>query len=129
MVGVTEVVTRRFLGVTNLLLPKDFDEVSAGDDVATILGVSNFDRVKVSFPVIAPLTGTICPVNPILRKRLLKRSKPEKIKQDPYRDGWIFGIIGEVDIPFKKLMSPEEYRLYLKSLAIEDPKSLYTFGG
>jgi glycine cleavage system H protein len=124
MLGITEVIVRRFLSIERIEFAEEFQEITNGEGIASILGHSNFDQQATSFALVSPLSGMVLPINKELRKRFLRRAKTELVLQDPYLEGWLMGIIGEAD-EFEGLMTAQEYRSILLEQARSDPAFLY----
>ena len=124
MVGVTEVISRYFLQISNIEFVQSFAEIGTGDVAVTIRGTSQFDQCDLSYSVRSPFSGMILCINPTLRRGWFRRAKPHLVLTDPYQEGWLYGVAGE-RAQIGELMSAGEYRLWLHELAERDPTFLY----
>ena len=116
----------------NLKYTKDHEWVLIDNDIATI-GITNFaqgelgdivyvevdtvgekfdaeevfgsvEAVKTVSDLFLPLTGEIIEFNELLE------SEPEKVNDDPYREGWMIKIQISDSSEIDNLMSAEEYK-------------------
>jgi glycine cleavage system H protein len=76
-------------------LPAEGDDLDAGDACVTV------ESIKAVSDVYTPLSGTVVAVNEDLL------DVPEAINDDPYGDGWLVELDG--DVP-DDLLSPDDYR-------------------
>ena len=93
--GITDYAQSALGDIVYIQLPKVGSSISAGAVCGEV------ESTKSVSEIYAPISGEILEVNDSLN------STPEKINQDPYKDGWIAKVksVGEYS-----LLDPEGYR-------------------
>ena len=93
--GITDYAQSALGDIVYIQLPKVGSSISAGAVCGEV------ESTKSVSEIYAPISGEILEVNDSLN------STPEKINQDPYKDGWIAKVksVGEYS-----LLDPAEYR-------------------
>ena len=79
-VGITAFATEALGDIVFASLPSVGDEVEAGDSIAEL------ESTKSVSEVFTPVAGVVCEINEALL------DTPELINDDPYGDGWLFGV-------------------------------------
>ncbi len=106
-VGITDYAARTLNDIVYLTLP------SPGKEVKQLTSFGTVESIKAVSELYAPLSGTITIVNQELANH------PELINKSPYGEGWIIELrCSKVDEQ-KALLSPGQYREFLKSLEAE----------
>ncbi len=95
-VGITDYAQDQLGDVVYVELPQVGTEVERGG------GVAEVESTKSVGDVYAPITGIVTAVNDRLA------DSPELINSDPYGDGWIFEIEGDLS-PLAELLEAEQY--------------------
>ncbi len=104
-IGITDYAQHALGDITFVDVPKLNEKVKQGEFCATV------ESVKAASDVYAPLSGEVIKINTELA------SHPEVVNKSPYESGW-FAIIKIGDISEKnKLMTSEQYKEYVQSLA------------
>ena len=85
VVGITAHAQEALGDLVYVELPEVGQEIDAGDGLAVV------ESVKAASDVYAPIACTVTAVNDALS------DAPEKINEDPYGDGWIVKMSGELD--------------------------------
>lgn len=103
-VGITLHAVEELSDLVHVDLPDEGDELAAGDTFGEI------ESVKAVSDLNAPVSGTIAEVNDDLSEDL------ERLKDDPYGDGWLVVIEGDADelaAETEKLMSAADYAKHI----------------
>lgn len=95
IIGITDYAAQELGDIVYIELPEVGRDVQAGESLGTI------ETVKAVEDVYAPVSGTVVEVNSSLEE------KPETVNEDPYGDGWLFGIEPSGDA--EGLMSAADY--------------------
>lgn len=102
-VGLSDYAQHELTDIVYVELPEIGAKITKGREFCVV------ESVKAVADVYAPVTGDIIEVN----EELL--DAPELINEDPYGKGWIAVVKLETPGELDKLMSPEAYRMFLKS--------------
>ncbi len=100
-IGITDFAQSELGEVVFVELPEEGDEVSEGNEFATI------ESVKAASDINAPVNGVIIAVNEALE------DSPELINEDPY-ENWIIKIELEDESQLENLLSAEDYEKLTK---------------
>ena len=84
-----------------------FDPPSAGAEIHKDESYAEVESVKAVSDVIAPLSGEVLEVNPLLS------DDPEKINEDPYGDGWLVRVRLTDPSEVDQLMDADAYKALL----------------
>lgn len=101
-IGITDFAQSQLGDITYVELPKLGKVVKSQEAVAVI------ESVKAASDAYAPVNGVIVEVNGALG------SAPDKINNDPYKEGWMFKISGVQADDLAVLMNATEYEVFLK---------------
>ena len=105
-VGVTDYAAKTLNDVVYLTLPPAGQEVQQFESFGTV------ESIKAVSELYSPLTGTLTRSNPELA------SHPELVNASPYESGWIIEVnLRKPEEERKKLLTPAQYKEFLKSLA------------
>jgi len=103
--GITDYAQKSLHEVVFVDLPEIKRKVRQMEPIGTV------ESVKAVSEIYTPISGEIIEVNKELNE------KPELVNQDPYGKGWIAKIHHENLVnELKNLMTPQEYKEYLKTL-------------
>lgn len=80
MIGITDYAQGELGDIVYVELPEVGTQVNQGDSFGTI------EAVKAVSDLFAPLSGEVTEINDSLN------DEPEKINQDPYKEGWMIKI-------------------------------------
>ena len=97
-VGITFYAQQELGDVVYVDLPKEGDEVEAGQSFAVV------ESVKAVSDIYAPVGGRVVAVNGVLE------DKPELINEDPYGEGWIAVIEVADASEIESLLTAGEYK-------------------
>lgn len=97
-VGITSYAQGELGDVVFVDLPREGDEVEAGQSFAVV------ESVKAVSDIYAPVGGRIVAVNAALEDR------PELINEDPYGEGWIAVIEAADASEIEATLTAEEYK-------------------
>jgi len=97
-VGISDFAQNSLGDVVYVELPEEGQEVLSGDEAGVV------ESVKAASDIYAPLSGTVIAVNEALE------DEPEKVNQDPYRDGWFFKITPNDEADLRDLLDAEAYQ-------------------
>jgi glycine cleavage system H protein len=97
----------------------DFAQKELGDVVfidlpevgrKTVMGqaIGSIESVKTQNDLLAPLTGEVLEVNPLLKE------KPDTVNGDPYGKGWMMKIRMSAPAELQQLMSLNAYEKHIK---------------
>jgi len=100
-IGVTDYAQREMTDIVYAELPKINQEVTQGQECATL------ESVKSVFSVYAPVSGHIIEVNEMVV------SDPSKINSSPYEDGWLWKMDIKDEKEFGSLMNLEQYNDFI----------------
>jgi glycine cleavage system H protein len=104
-IGITDYAAKSLHDVVYVSLPEVGLKIDQGSVVATV------ESIKAVSEVYSPLGGVVVEANKALD------INPEKINTSPYVEGWILKLKPiNLEDDLKKLMTGEEYLLYLDSL-------------
>jgi len=104
-VGITDYAAKTLNDIVYLTLP------SPGKDVKQLSTFGTVESIKAVSELYAPLSGTITSTNGELANH------PELINKSPYEQGWIIELRhSKLEEEKKALLSPSQYRTFLKSL-------------
>jgi glycine cleavage system H protein len=107
-VGITDYAAKTLNDIVYLSLPSTNQEVRQFGSFGTV------ESIKAVSELYSPLSGTVISTNQELV------SHPELINKSPYDAGWIVEFkCSRLEEEKKTLMSPAEYRAFLKSLEAE----------
>lgn len=107
-VGITDYASKTLNDIVYLTLP------SVGKEIKQLSSFGTVESIKAVSELYAPLSGTVIGINQELA------SHPELINQSPYDAGWIIELKhSRLDEERKTLLSPKQYRDFLKSLEAE----------
>ena len=101
IVGITDYAQHTLGDIVGVELPSVGDSFDAGDSIGML------DSVKSSTDVFTPVAGEVIEVNDALE------NEPEIIQRSPYGDGYLVKL--RISEKPQGLMSPEEYRGFLKN--------------
>ena len=108
IMGITDYAQKSLHEIVFVDLPEVGRKVKQMESIGTV------ESVKAVSEIYTPISGEIIEVNTELNE------KPELVNQDPYGKGWIAKIRPEnLNRELENLMSPKEYREYLKTLERE----------
>ena len=103
VVGITDYAQDSLGDVVYVELPKPGDEFAANESFGSV------ESVKAVSEVFSPVSGEVASINETLA------DEPEKVNQDPYREGWMIRVQmsnpGEVD----SLLTAAEYEDFTKA--------------
>ncbi len=99
--GITDFAQSELGEVVFVELPEESDEVTKGEEYATI------ESVKAASDINAPISGVIVEINEALE------DNPELINEDPY-ENWIVKIEMDDDKQIDALLSAEDYEKLTK---------------
>ena len=103
--GITDYAQKSLHEIVFVDLPEIKRKVRQMEPIGTV------ESVKAVSEIYTPISGEIIEVNKELNE------KPELVNQDPYGKGWIAKIHYENLVnELKNLMTPQEYKEYLKTL-------------
>ena len=103
--GITDYAQKSLHEIVFVDLPEIKRKVRQMEPIGTV------ESVKAVSEIYTPISGEIIEVNKKLNE------KPELVNQDPYGKGWIAKIRPEnLDNEIKNLLTPQQYREYLKTL-------------
>jgi len=103
--GITDYAQKSLHEIVFVDLPEIKRKVRQMEPIGTV------ESVKAVSEIYTPISGEIMEVNKELNE------KPELVNQDPYGKGWIAKIHYENLVnELKNLMTPQEYKEYLKTL-------------
>ena len=104
-IGITDYAQKSLHEIVFVDLPEIKRKVRQMEPIGTV------ESVKAVSEIYTPISGEIMEVNKELNE------KPELVNQDPYGKGWIAKIRPEnLDNEIKNLLTPQQYREYLKTL-------------
>ena len=105
IMGITDYAQKSLHEIVFVDLPEIKRKVRQMEPIGTV------ESVKAVSEIYTPISGEIIEVNKELNE------KPELVNQDPYGKGWIAKIRPEnLDNEIKNLLTPQQYREYLKTL-------------
>jgi len=105
IMGITDYAQKSLHEIVFVDLPEVGRKVKQMESIGTV------ESVKAVSEIYTPISGEIIEVNTELNE------KPELVNQDPYGKGWIAKIQPEnLEKELKNLMTPQQYREYLKTL-------------
>ena len=105
IMGITDYAQKSLHEIVFVDLPEVGRKVKQMESIGTV------ESVKAVSEIYTPISGEIIEVNTELNE------KPELVNQDPYGKGWIAKIQPEnLDNEIKNLLTPQQYREYLKTL-------------
>jgi len=105
IMGITDYAQKSLHEVVFVDLPEVGRKVKQMESIGTV------ESVKAVSEIYTPISGEIIEVNTELNE------KPELVNQDPYGKGWIAKIQPEnLEKELKNLMTPQQYKEYLKTL-------------
>jgi len=103
--GITDYAQKSLHEIVFVDLPEIKKKVRQMEPIGTV------ESVKAVSEIYTPISGEIIEVNKELNE------KPELVNQDPYGKGWIAKIrLENLDNEIKNLLTPQQYREYLKTL-------------
>jgi len=103
--GITDYAQKSLHEIVFVDLPEIKRKVRQMEPIGTV------ESVKAVSEIYTPISGEIIEVNKELNE------KPELVNQDPYGKGWMAKIRPEnLDNEIKNLLTPQQYREYLKTL-------------
>jgi len=105
VVGITDFAQSELGDVVFVDLPEVGRTVNKGDSLLTV------ESVKAVSDVYAPLSGTVKEVNTALS------DAPEKLNEDPFKDGWIVKLEVEDSAQLKSLMDSAAYSEFLAEIS------------
>jgi glycine cleavage system H protein len=97
VLGITNYIQGALGSVIAVELPDVGDKIEEGEIFAEIESVSTVHEL------IAPISGTVLAVNPLLEDH------PLIINEDPYSEGWLIEVRIEDDSELDSLMGMDEY--------------------
>jgi len=97
ILGITNYIQGALGSVIAVELPDVGDKIEEGEIFAEIESVSTVHEL------IAPISGTVLAVNPLLEDH------PLIINEDPYSEGWLIEVRIEDDSELDSLMGMDEY--------------------
>ena len=104
IIGISEYAAEELGDITYVELPVEGDDVTVGDTLGVI------ESVKAASDVYSPISGTIIEINSDLE------DNPGLINESSEKAGWICKL-GNINVlELDKLMTPDAYAKYLKSL-------------
>jgi glycine cleavage system H protein len=86
-----------------------YDPPRVGSTVEKDSSYAEVESVKAVSDVIAPMSGEVVAVNPVLG------DEPERINRDPYGEGWLIKVRLSDLAEAEALLGAEEYRKLLES--------------
>ena len=95
IVGITHFAQEQLGDITFIELPQIGQKFNSGDEMGSI------ESVKAASEIYSPVSGEVIAVNEELE------NTPEKINQDPYKQGWIARF--KLTSPAEGLLSSDEY--------------------
>lgn len=101
-IGFTQYAHSEIGDILLVELPEIGKQAKKGEKLAVI------ETAKAIFDLKAPISARVVEVNSTLGK------KPELIKDDPYRDGWMIVLETDPSETWDHLMDFEEYEAYIK---------------
>lgn len=103
VVGITQYAQDKLGEVVHVELPKEGDDVRAGESFGSV------ESVKAVSDVYSPIGGKVDEINTVLL------DSPEIINEEPYEDGWLIKIrVTDVSV-LDDLMSAKEYANFVDS--------------
>jgi glycine cleavage system H protein len=103
-VGITKYAADQLGDVVFVELPEAGRKVGQGGEIAVV------ESVKAASEVYAPIGGEVSEANPALG------DDPAKINADPEGEGWFFRMRVADQGELVKLMTPEQYAEFVKTL-------------
>jgi Glycine cleavage system H protein (lipoate-binding) len=101
-VGITDYAQQEISEANFVEMPAEGVELTSGDEAATI--ESSGDTLS----VLSPLDGLVVEVNSLLE------DNPGLTNSDPYGDGWLFRLELIDIMPWRDLLTAEEYERYIE---------------
>ncbi|MFW6414087.1 MAG: glycine cleavage system protein GcvH, partial [Verrucomicrobiota bacterium] len=101
-VGITEHAQEELGDITFIEMPEVDEQYEEGADCAEI------ESVKAASDIYMPVAGTIAAINEELE------DSPEKVNEDPYKQGWLFQVKDFDAEKLKQLMDAEAYSKFLE---------------
>ena len=109
-VGITDYAAKTLNDIVYLTLP------STGQEVKQLGTFGTVESIKAVSELYSPLSGTVTSTNQELVNH------PELINKSPYEAGWIIEVKpSKLEEEKKSLLSPEQYRDFIRSLEEEHP--------
>ena len=96
-IGITDFAQSELGDIIYLEFPDLNSVFKMGDIFGTI------EAVKTVSDLYMPIDGEICEINDILN------DNPEKVNEDPYKDGWMVKIKIDKDVDLDGLLDAEKY--------------------
>ena len=107
-VGITDYAAKTLNDIVYLTLP------SAGQELKQLVSFGTVESIKAVSELYSPLSGTVVITNQELANH------PELINKSPYDAGWIIELRpSQLDTEKKTLLSPKQYKEFLRSLEDE----------
>lgn len=100
-IGITDHAQKELGDIVFVELPPAGTHVTAKESLGTV------ESVKAVADVYAPVTGEVIAVNPKIQ------NAPELVNSDPHGEGWLVQVQLKDRGETEKLMSAEEYEVYL----------------
>ncbi len=100
VVGISDYAQDALSDVVYVELPAVGDQVSAGEEVATV------ESVKAAAEVMSPVSGEIVAINEALE------DAPELVNSDPYGEAWFFKVKASDLSELDALMDAAAYEAY-----------------
>ncbi|MGA2478990.1 MAG: glycine cleavage system protein GcvH [Spirochaetia bacterium] len=100
--GITDFAQKELGDVVFIDLPEIGRKCVAGQAIGSI------ESVKTQNDLLAPLTGEVVEVNPLLKE------KPDTVNGDPYGKGWMMKIKMSAPAELSKLMNLDAYEKHTK---------------
>ena len=97
-IGITEHAQELLGDLVFVELPKEGDEVKAGDELGVV------ESVKAASDFYAPISGTVIAVNQQVSE------SPALVNSDPYGAGWLVKIKPSNSEELNELLTAEEYQ-------------------
>lgn len=104
-VGITDYAQEQLGDVVYVELPEVGRAVAKGGEAAVV------ESVKAASDIFAPVSGEVVEVNPNLE------AAPGAVNEDPFGKGWFVKIKLKDPAELQDLMSEEQYRDFVKSIA------------